>query len=79
MWDVYYAVLKWMVDRGPKCTERLFGAAMKNTDKTLFLVLRFLKTTPLVGFVSYFFCGLACFLLFSRTRYASISLALYLD
>ena len=42
VWDTYYAVLKdvcmYVVDRGPKYTERFFGAAMKQTDKTLFLV-----------------------------------------
>ena len=51
---------------------------MKKTDKILFLVLRFLKATPFVVFVFYFFHGLAC-LLCSRTRYTSISPALYLD
>ena len=37
---------KWRVDPGPIYTERLFGAAMKNFDETLFLVLRFLRATP---------------------------------
>ena len=47
---------RWMVDRGPIYAERLFGAAMKKTEKTLFLVLRFLKaTTPFVVLVFYFF------------------------
>ena len=48
-------------------TERLFGAAMmmKTTGKILFLVLRFLKATPFVVFVFYFFHGLACFVAFS--------------
>ena len=42
---------RWIVDRGTIYTERLFGAATKNTDKTLFLVLQFLKaTTPFVVF-----------------------------
>ena len=54
-----------MVDRGPIYTERLFEAAMKKTDKTLLLVLRFLKATPLVVFVFYFLYGLACFVVFS--------------
>ena len=52
---------RWMVDRGPMYAERLFGAATKKTDKTLFLVLRFFKATPVVVFVFYFFHGLACF------------------
>ena len=52
---------RWMVDRGPMYTTRLFGAAMKKTDKTLSLVLRFLKATPFVVFVFYFFYGLASF------------------
>ena len=51
--------------RGPIYTERLFGAAMKKTDKTLFIVLRFLKATPLVVFVFYLFHGLAYFVVFS--------------
>ena len=38
---------------------------MKKTDKTLFLVLRFLKATPFVVFIFYFFHGLACFVVFS--------------
>ena len=43
---------RWIVDRGPIYTERLLGAATKKTDKTLFLVLRFLKaTTPFVVFI----------------------------
>ena len=36
-------------------TERLFGAAMKMTDETVFFVLRFLKATPFVVFVFCFF------------------------
>ena len=56
---------RWIVDRGPIYTERLFGAAMKKTDKTLLLVLQFLKATPFVVFVFYFFYGLACFVVFS--------------
>ena len=69
---------KWMVDLGPIYTERLFGAAMKKTDKTLFLVLRFLRTTPLCLFSICFMVWpvLLCF----RTRYAAyISPALNLD
>ena len=54
-----------MVDRGPIYTKRLFGAAMKKTDKKLFLVMRFLKATPFVVFISYFLHGLACFVVFS--------------
>ena len=47
---------RWIVDRGPIYTERLFGTATKETDKTLLPVLRFLKaTTPFVGFIFYFF------------------------
>ena len=55
------------VDRGPIYTERLFGAATKNTDKTLLLVLQFLKaTTPFVVFIFYFYYGLwSVFLVFS--------------
>ena len=67
-----------MVDRGPICTERLFGAAMKRTDKTLFLVLPFLMATPFVVFVIHFFTVWPV-LWRSCTPYASISLALYLD
>ena len=51
---------------------------MKKTDKTLFLVLRFLKATPFVVLVFYFFFMVWPVLLCSRTRHASISLALYL-
>ena len=54
VWDIYYTVLKRMVDREPIYTERLFGTAMKKTDKTLCFLLRFLKTTPFVVFVLYF-------------------------
>ena len=57
---------RWMVDRGPIYTERLFGAAMKKTHKTtLFLVLQFLKATPFDVFVFHLFYGLACFVEFS--------------
>ena len=31
---------RWMMDRGPICTKRLFGAAMKKTDKTVLLCSR---------------------------------------
>ena len=59
---------RWMVDRGPIYTERLFGAAMKKTDKTLFLVLRLLKATPFVKFVFYFlWSGLFCCVLVPGT------------
>ena len=54
-----------IVDRGPICTERLFGAATKKTDKTLFLVLRFLKATTLFVVYFYFFHGPVCFVVFS--------------
>ena len=54
-----------MVDRESILTERLFRAAMKKADKTLLLVLRFLKATPFVVFVFYFFYGRACFVVFS--------------
>ena len=53
-----------MVDRGPIYTERLFGADMKNTDKTLFVVLRFSKATPFVVVFAFSY-GLACFVVFS--------------
>ena len=59
VWDMYICG----PDRGPVYTERLFGAATKNTDKTLFLVLRFLKTTTsFIVYVFYFFSwsGLFC-------------------
>ena len=69
---------RWVVDRGPIYTERLFGAAMKKTDKTLFLVRRFLRATPFVVFIFNFFMVWSV-LLCSRTRYANISLALDLD
>ena len=50
-----------MVDPGPIYTERLFGAAIKKTDKTLFLVLRFLRATPFVVLFSFFlWSGLFC-------------------
>ena len=70
-----------MVDRGPIYTERLFGAALKNTDKTLFLVLRFLEATPFDVFVFYFFMiwsGLFCCVLVPGTLIA-FHLLLYLD
>ena len=52
VWDMYICG----PDRGPVYTERLFGAATKNTEKTLFLVLRFLKTTTsFVVYIFYFF------------------------
>ena len=57
---------RWIVDREPSYTERLSGAATKKTDKTLFLVLRFLKeTTPFVEFIFCFFYGLVCLVVFS--------------
>ena len=70
---------RWIVDGGPIYTERLFGVATKKTDKSFFLVLRFLKaTTPFVVFIFYLFMVWPA-VLCPRTRYASISLALYLD
>ena len=65
VWDIYDAVLKdrrWILHQ---YTERLFGAAMKKTDYTSFLVLRFLKVTPFAVFVFYSFYGLVCFVVFS--------------
>ena len=51
-----------MVNPGPIYTERLFGAAMmmKKTDKTLFLVMRFLKATTsfVVCFIFVLWSGL---------------------
>ena len=38
---------------------------MKKTDKTLFLVLRFLKATPFVVFVFYFLWSGLFFVVFS--------------
>ena len=57
----------------------LFGAAMEKTDKILFLVLQFSKATPFVVFVFCFFGLVSVLMLCSISRYASISLALYLD
>ena len=64
-----------VVDRVLIFTERILEAATQKTEKTLFLLtLRFLKeTTPFVVFRGW------CVLLCPRTRYASISLASYLD
>ena len=67
---------RWIVDRGPVYTERLFGAATKKTDKTLFLVLQLLKATTSFVVFFYFFFMVWPVLLCFRTRYASISLAL---
>ena len=69
---------KWIVDRGPIYAERLFGAATKNTDKTLFLVLRFSKaTTPFVVFIFLFlWSGLFCCVLVPGTLAFHL---LYLD
>ena len=56
---------RWIVEIEPIYTERLPGAATKKTNKTSFLVLRFLKVaTPFVVFISYFY-GLVCFVVFS--------------
>ena len=57
----------WIVDRGPIYTERLFGAATKTTDQTLFLaLLRFSKAAiPFVVFIFGLSHGLACFVVFS--------------
>ena len=56
VWDIYHAVLKWMVDRGPIYTERLFGAAMKMTAEKLFLVLlRFIKSDSVRGVIFYYY------------------------
>ena len=40
VWDIYFTVERWIVDRGPIYTERIFGAATKKTDNALFLVQR---------------------------------------
>ena len=80
VWDIDYAVLRdgsGIVDLYIRSMERLFGAAMKKTDKLLFLVLRFLKATPFVVFISIFMVWSV--LLCSCTRCASISLAFHLD
>ena len=69
---------RWIVDRGPIYKERHFEAAMKKTDKTIFLVLRFLNATPFVVFMFYFY-GLACFVVFSHPARKHLALALYLD
>ena len=64
--DIYYAVLKngwWILDQYIR--NDIFGAAMKKTEKTLFLVLRFLRATPFVVFIFYLFHGPACFVVFS--------------
>ena len=51
----FHAVLKdgsLIVDQYIYYTERLFGAATKKTDKTLLLLLRYLKAnTPFVVFI----------------------------
>ena len=52
---------------------------MKKTDKTLFLVLRFLKRSLRSLCLFLFFFMVWPVLLCYRNRYASISLALYLD
>ena len=54
-----------MVDRGPIYTERLFGAAMKKTDKNIVSGTAILKATPFVMCVFFFFHGLGCFVVFS--------------
>ena len=65
---------RWIVDRGPIYTERLFRAAMKKTDKTWFLVVcDFQKRSRCVYFLIFMVWPV---LLCSRTRYASISIAL---
>ena len=46
-------------------TERLFEAAMNNTDKILFLVLRFLKATTPFAVLIFYMYGLTCFVVFS--------------
>ena len=81
VWDIYYAVLKDGSLKLDQYTERLLGAATKKTDKTLFLVLRFLiATTPfVVVVVVVVFFMVWSVLLCSRTPFASISLATYLD
>ena len=58
-------------------TEQLFGAAMKNTYKTLFLVLRFKRATSFVVFIFLFLWSSRFWCV--RTRYDSISLAFYID
>ena len=59
----FYAVLKdGSSIVGEKSSERLFGAATKKTNKTLFLVVRFSKaTTPFVVFFCISFYALICF------------------
>ena len=61
-----------MVDRGPIYTERLFGAAMKKTDKSLFLVLRFFKSDSVrcVCFLYVLWSGLFCCVLVPGTLLA---------
>ena len=63
-------------------TERLFGAAMKKTGKTLFLVLRFLKATPFVVFVFYFFswsCLFCCVLVPGTLAFHLLYTLIYCD
>ena len=57
------------MDRGSWIyTERFRGTAMKKTDKTMFLVLRFLKATPFVVFIFLFlWAGLFLCVLVPRT------------
>ena len=57
---------RWIVDRGSIYTEWHFGAATKKTEKTLLLVLRYLRaTTPFVVFIFIFLWSLVCFVVFS--------------
>ena len=57
-------------------TEQRFGAAMKNTYKTLLLVLRFKNATPFVVFIFLFLWSSRFWCV--RTRYDSISISFYL-
>ena len=71
-----YGPKRWMVDRGSIYTERLFGEAMKKTDKHCFSYCEFLERLRSLFLFS------ICFMVWpvlwcSRTRYAaSILLAL---
>ena len=70
---------RWIVGRGPIYTERLFGAAMKKTIKTLFLVLRFfMRLRSCCVYFLLAWSGLFCRVLVPGTL-AGFALALYLD
>ena len=50
----------WVVDRGPIYTERLFGAAMKNTDKKMVSRTATFKNGSVVFIFLFLWSGLFC-------------------